>query len=374
MANGFNELLAGVSTDEVLDVDTSFLDAYRRTGTGAAPRSDEQFEPRSEPDTDGGDDHDFRASDEDADEWGSEYQPDTEGDVRQDSPSGQHGGGSAAGSGAAGAISAAVPRAQPSDRARASETSEPTPAAEPACGQEEAKAHLQAENAVRQESVVVSAHRETDQQDVIQSAASSGKKRGGGYGDASLPNTGFSLPSTAKQPYIRNVPQALTGVLRERLRSAAVREKGVSDAAAQAFCRSLGQTALVTAFLMAQLDVRIDTDASTATAAELFRSQNPLLGSVVARMDELERHEHDQATQLEKLIDDVAAIKQTGQVLEQGLAYAIADKTENLVRGAHNVGVVDPTHRSAMVVRDKIREATASRMRLERERDGRPIR
>lgn len=341
MADSVEELLAGVSTDDALDVDTSFLDAYRRTGTAVSPSPDEQLQPGSEP-----------------------YVETT---VGAGSAPSQRAGDTV------GVIPVGASQAQPSGQTPVSEMPEPAPAVESAGDQAASEPHPQSAEVVSDELTAVSSHRKTEQQGAIQSAASSGTRADGGSG-AALPSAGFCLTSTEKQPYIRNVPNTLTSILKEQLRSAAVREKGVSDAAAQAFCQPLGQAALVTAFLMAQLDVRLDADASTTMAAELFRSQDPLLGAVVARMDELERRDGDQAGQLKKLIDHVAAIERTVQVVEQGLAYSIADKTENLVRGAHNVGVVDPTHRSAMVVRDRVREATARRMQLERERDGRPIR
>ena len=77
---------------------------------------------------------------------------------------------------------------------------------------------------------------------------------------------------------------------------------------------------------------------------------------------------------LQQLAAQLEKVQQTSAVLEQALAYSIADRTENLARGLIGAGDVPLLHRSALAVRDKAREDTRKQQRIERERAGRPIR
>src|SRR5690606_39542481 len=112
------------------------------------------------------------------------------------------------------------------------------------------------------------------------------------------------------------------------LRSAASRELGVSDTVARDFSDRLSQGTLVTAFLLAQLDVRLDVDPSTQRAAELFRSVDPLLGAAVARLDALEAAARERDGLLKKMRAELGEVRETSAVVEQALAYSIADREE----------------------------------------------
>lgn len=145
---------------------------------------------------------------------------------------------------------------------------------------------------------------------------------------------------------------------------------GVSDGDAREFSQHLGQGTLVTAFLLAQLDLRLDTEAAT----QLFHSRDPLLGSVAARLDSIEASERERDGLLHALRDELAQVRQTGGVIEQSMAYSITDRTENFLRGSHDIHDAPITHKDAVYIRDKAREATTELARIERERQGRPIR
>lgn len=56
------------------------------------------------------------------------------------------------------------------------------------------------------------------------------------------------------------------------------------------------------------------------------------------------------------------------------MAYSIADRTSNFLRGSHNLRDAPLAHKDVLYVRDKAREATKKQQKLEREREGRPIR
>ncbi|WP_424862873.1 hypothetical protein [Streptomyces sp. MMS24-I29] len=222
------------------------------------------------------------------------------------------------------------------------------------------------------DSVPLVSLRLTDHQDAVQRAAAA-KGSAGGAG-AALPQSGFRLGNVKSQPHIKSLPEAIIGVLREQLRAAAVRELGVDDAAAREFSERLSQSTLVIAFLLAQLDLRLDTDPATARAAQLFRSRDPLLGSVASRLDGLEKLQDEQRVLLGTLRDGLSEVRQTSAVIEQAVAYVIADRTENFLRGTHDIHDTPITHKSAVFLRDRARELTGKQQKLERERDGRPIR
>ena len=77
---------------------------------------------------------------------------------------------------------------------------------------------------------------------------------------------------------------------------------------------------------------------------------------------------------MKALAGQVAEAKETAAVVEQALAYLIADRTENFLRGSHSTAEAPIGHKTAVLIRDRARDATKKVARTERERDGRPIR
>lgn len=352
MSQDFASILNAGSTDDVMDVDTSFLDAYRSGGPEALKAEQERA------------DHDAEPEDGLADERG------------QEAP-GEHGG---SGSGSTGEASQAAGRdPEPEPEAVAEEIeADASDDVEDELDEFDGPEHDDPLPSHDDDELIPSSLRLTDHQDAVQAAASSSARSGGSGADGDgadlLPRSGFRVDDVSRQPNIKSLPDSIMDVLREQLRSAAVRELGVADAVAREFSDRLGQGTLVTAFLIAQLDLRLGTDAATARAAELFRSRDPLLGSVVARMKTLEAREREQAGLLKALAGQLSEVKETGAVVEQALAYSIADRTENFLRGSHTTSEAPIGHKTAVLVRDRAREATKKQSRIERERDGRPIR
>lgn len=340
---------------EATDVsaDTSFLDAYREKGPQGLAEAK------------------ARRADEDLAAMESELaKPETDtcgsGELEhQDIPTAQRGG-SASGPTPAGeaASGESVP-------AEIDDVAEPAALDDPELDAPEAAPAAEPVLEPEAEDQVPTSLQKTDHQEAVQAAASAPAKGGSGGADL-LPNSGFRL--SGSKPHIRALPEEIITVLREQLRSAAVRELGVSDQAARDFSERLSQGTLVTGFLLAQLDLRMDADPATMRAAELFRSRDPLLGSVVSRMEELEHTGQRHEVTLGTLRDELRQVRQTAAVIEQAVAYFIADRTENFLRGQHDIREAPITHRSSLFVRDKIREETQKQQRIERDREGRPIR
>lgn len=212
----------------------------------------------------------------------------------------------------------------------------------------------------------------TDHQEAVQQAA--GRTGGSGEGaDVQLPRSAFDIAGVTK-PHIRSMPEVLLSRLRDQLRSAAVRELGVSDASAREFVSQLGQTSLVTAFLLAQLDVELEADLSTTAAVRLFRARDPLMGSVVRRLYALEQQLSAQNAQLQKADERVREQDRITRSVEHGISYLVADRVVNLSKGVYAVENLPLGNKDVLEVRDRARDASQKQQRLEREREGRPIR
>ncbi|MEV7952868.1 hypothetical protein [Streptomyces sp. NPDC088141] len=385
MSRDFAEMLgATTSTDEVMEVDTSFLDAYRRGGSeelkrvqaeAAQPEPevaadepdvqlDEAGDANSQPEVEGPQPDLDEDAEEDSLNLEPDYEPDA-GDSERAGGSSQRGGGAGGGQeSTAGTLPGSAPAGPVADAV-------PVAGAQP--GVENA-AHNTAAAPDEAEHVTPGSLQLTDHQEAVQSAASKGGSGSPTDGTAPLPQSGFRLAGVQSQPHIKALPESIMNALREQLRAAAVRELAVSDNAAREFSQRLGQGTLVTAFLLAQLDLHLDADPATERAVELFRSRDPLLGSVVARLMSIEVAERERDALLHKLREELSEVRQTSAVIEQALAYSIADRTENFLRGSHNLHDAPITHKEAIYFRDKAREATRKQLKLERVREGRPIR
>ncbi|MER6367069.1 hypothetical protein ABT255_01595 [Streptomyces mirabilis] len=390
MSRDFAEMLeAATPTAEVMEVDTSFLDAYRRGGSDelkrvqaqAAQSEPEVATPEPEAQLDEASDvgsqpevESLQADpdvDAEEDRLGLEpdYEPDA-GDSERAGGSNQRGRGDGGGQGGtAGVLPGGAPTGPAPDAVPAPGTQ---PDVEDAAATE-VTSHDVVATPDESGHVTPGSLQLTDHQDAVQSAASKGGS-GGTAETATLPQSGFRLAGVQSQPHIKALPESIMNALREQLRAAAVHELGVSDSAAREFSQRLSQGTLVTAFLMAQLDLHLDADPATERAVELFRSCDPLLGSVVARLANIEAAERERDGLLRKLRDELGEVRQTSAVVEQALAYSIADRTENFLRGSHNLHDAPITHKEAIHLRNMAREATRKQLKLEREREGRPIR
>lgn len=390
MSRDFAEMLeAATPTAEVMEVDTSFLDAYRHGGSEelkrvqvqAAQPEPDMATPEPEGRLDEAVDGDSQLQvegpqaapgvDTEADRLNLEpgHEPDA-GDSERAGGSNQRGGADGGQNAADGVFSGGASAGPAADAV-------PAPGAQPDV-EDAATAGVAAYDVVASsdepEHVTPGSLQLTDHQDAVQSAASKGGTGSTTDAAATLPQSGFRLAGVQSQPHIKALPESIMNALREQLRAAAVRELGVSDSAAREFSQRLSQGTLVTAFLLAQLDLRLDADPATERAVELFRSRDPLLGSVVARLANIEVAERERDGLLRKLRDELGEVRQTSAVVEQALAYSIADRTENFLRGSHNLHDAPITHKEAIYFRDKAREATRKQANLEREREGRPIR
>ncbi|MFJ7416176.1 hypothetical protein ACIQWZ_36035 [Streptomyces sp. NPDC098077] len=386
MSREFSEILGATTpTDEVMEVDTSFLDAYRRGGSEELQRvqaqatQSEAEPPESTMPLDKAGDVESRldvavpqaALGVEAEADRPDLEPDHEPNAGDSEPVGgssQRGGAGGGRNTDDGVLPDGTSAGLAAD---AVQVSGAQPDIEEAATADAAAHNVAAPDAPGQGTP--GSLQLTDHQDAVQSATLKGGS-GSSAEAATLPHSGFRLAGVQRQPHIKALPDRIMNALREHLRAAAVRELGVSDSAAREFSRRLSQGTLVTAFLLAQLDLHLDADPATERAIELFRSRDPLLGSLVTRLMSIEAAEHERGRLLSKLREELDEVRQTSAVVEQALAYSIADRTENFLRGSHNLRDAPITHREAISLRDKLREETSKQSKREREREGRPIR
>ena len=88
----------------------------------------------------------------------------------------------------------------------------------------------------------------------------------------------------------------------------------------------------------------------------------------------LEQLERERQGSMAVLREELGRVRETSASVEQAVAYSIADREMNFLRGSHDIRQAPITHRDAVFVRDRIREETKRQRKLEREREGRPIR
>lgn len=201
-------------------------------------------------------------------------------------------------------------------------------------------------------------------------AVSAPGSRSAGLTPAELLNrTAFALGGM-EPPIVRKMPHKLASQLRSELHRALVQHPAVTETQAKTFCEGLSQAAVVTAFLAAHLDIDLPTDPSTTLATTLFRSRSPLLAGVLERLTRLEQTTNETASNLTRVHQDVRELDQRSEIIEQGIAWAVAERAENLVRGANTVKDVDFNHPSAVAMRDKAR----AEIKDLRRREARPIR
>lgn len=340
-----DDALTPTVTREAMDIDTSFLDAYRSGGAEGLARYRREAEAADSLET-------SQAVADELDDFADRF----------GASSAQRGGASASAPATPGSEGGTAPAPEP----EAFQADEAIELEHEATGPVSAHDKQIDEDARR-----VQALEHTDLQEAVQSAAVRGGDESTGGGE--LPITAFRVADVVSQPTVRALPEAVMIGLREQLRGAAVREAGASDDEAQAFAKRLSQASLVTAFLLAHLDLGIGVDAATARAAELFRSRDSLLGRVASRLDALIASEAARGDHLAQVRDDLREVRSTADVLEQVLAYSVADRTEHLARGTVGVGDLDLRHDSAIRLRDQAREATRKQRRIEADRDGRRL-
>lgn len=188
------------------------------------------------------------------------------------------------------------------------------------------------------------------------------------------PRTAFHVEGVSAQPAFRGVPAVIISQLRQIIIDEALREPDVDVASAHEFANRLSQGTLVLGFIISQLDTSVVVDPATRRAAELFRRRTPLADALMDRLDRLIQVNDTQVGLLHTVSHRVRGVHDTALAIEQATAYAIADRSENFLRGTHDPRNAPITHPEAIFVRDRVRQLTDAQQTVEKERAGRPLR
>lgn len=244
------------------------------------------------------------------------------------------------GSGSSGGMQAAPLISSPSSRSWG--TPQPPPSSEPATDPEkdtgagditaerEVVAHDVAERgeAARE----LAAVGRTDYKEAVADDArhTGGSGVGGTGGPAPLPSIGRFQVVGLQSPDVKRMPDVIARALRDRLARCAA-EAGYTPGQVEQLvggpnARGLSIAALMTAFLVAELDLDLELDEASCLAVRLFRASDPLMAAVLTTLVSIEKQHAATAARIERLERRVADAAVTGRTLEQGVAWLLADR------------------------------------------------
>ena len=179
-----------------------------------------------------------------------------------------------------------------------------------------------------------------------------------------IPRKGGGLSFEGESAYLKQFPRTLIDEMRKIL--------GVQ--VSEEFARDISQVSIVTAFVMASMDVAISTDDVTAHAVKAFRAVNPRTDAIDKRTTLLLERQTKSEGMLKALLGRLGEVAETTAVLEMGQAYALAERTAQLDTSGVLPETLDVTQKRAVAARDNIRRRVKTQRQDEKNRDGRPIR
>lgn len=157
-----------------------------------------------------------------------------------------------------------------------------------------------------------------------------GPGTGGTGGSAPLPLIGRFQVVGLQSPDVKRMPDVIARALRDRLARCAAEAGYTPDQVEQLVggpnARGLSIAALVTAFLVAELDLDLELDEASRLAVRLFRSSDPLMAAVLTTLGSIEKRHAATAARIERLEHRVADAAVAGRTLEQGVAWLLADR------------------------------------------------
>ncbi|MFJ2662618.1 hypothetical protein [Arthrobacter koreensis] len=179
-----------------------------------------------------------------------------------------------------------------------------------------------------------------------------------------IPRKGGGLTFEGQSVNIKYFPRVLVEEMREMLR----------PRLGEDFARDLSQFSLVTAFVIAAMGVDITTDDYTAHAVAAFRATDPRTDAIDKRTAVILEAQEKQAETLKKVMKRLGTMEDTLAVIEQGQAYALAERTAQLDTAGATPETIEVTQKRAIASRDNIRRKVGALRRDETIQAGRPIR
>lgn len=179
-----------------------------------------------------------------------------------------------------------------------------------------------------------------------------------------VPRKGGGLTFEGESAYLKQFPRTLIDQMRESL----------STQTGETFARDISQVSIVTAFVMAAMGADIATDDVTAHAAQSFRAVDPRTDAIDKRTELLLEAQEKQGETLRKVMKRLGTMEDTLAVIEQGQAYALAERTAQLDTAGATPETIEVTQKRAVASRNNIRKKVTALRRDEKIQAGRPIR
>lgn len=131
------------------------------------------------------------------------------------------------------------------------------------------------------------------------------------------------------------------------------------------FAETISASALVSAFLVAQLGVDLDFDESTAAAVDAFRDEDQRVTVIEDRI-ELALQNIDQLAQATRLgLKRVSEVGVTADSIDFAVAYLLTDRVAGLSTADVNESNVDVTQKKVLVARSQVRAAARAQRTIE---------
>lgn len=338
------------------ELDMSWLDKFRKGKEEAEP------EKESEP-TPPGPEAEHPEPDEDAEDDALEHEEDRDDEREGDETAHEHGG-TTSSAGGGGGLAGATPEGEPASVVVEAEQPE------------HEDVHVDAAPEPERPHDVPVSLQHTDHQEDVQSRAA---RSGGGSSDSAgsdgvLPSSAAVIGDGGSRPLAKSFPEEVLEALRRVLRTSAVRELGVTEQQAAEFAKNRSSAQLTLAFVISGLDMRIEMDDATHLAAELFRTRDPLMGSVLRRLDALSAQEEKRDGLLQRMREETSATRESSEMAELVTSFVLTDRFDGLMRGTNDAMTIPFGDDRVGRVREKARDEIRKQRKIEKEKKGRPIR
>lgn len=176
---------------------------------------------------------------------------------------------------------------------------------------------------------------------------------------------------------VKMLPKELSDALVQKLADTVVYEANIDPSIALPWARRFSGSAIVMAYLCAHLGLDLDIDAATAQAVDFFRVDEPVLGAVLQRLDEVNEVNNELAQSLREHArgsnGKMRELEKMARSSELGLSFLLADRAENLTRGLTSAAQLpfEEKEESVLDARKAVRAAARGVTQREKDRIGR---
>lgn len=191
--------------------------------------------------------------------------------------------------------------------------------------------------------------------------------------------------SSSSVPRVSGMPEPVVSALRTRVETAAT-AAGYDPRAAHDFAANrLSTSQLVVALLVAALDIPVapegpgdhqglGLDEATWCAVRLLGSQDPLMVSVLDRLQALEHLAGRQMAAQRTIDSRLGELAASADVIEAVTSWLVAERAEDLTKGIYQASDINVETDSAASARRVFRDQVEARRGRETRAAGRPIR